>query len=106
MARDFAWSFYHSKAWKRTRQSYFDFRHGLCERCLRAGRYTPGEIVHHKVHLTPQNIGNASVSLSFDNLELVCRRCHAAEHPEIYGEVSEPRVAFDAEGNVVRRGIG
>lgn len=63
----------------------------------------PGEIVHHKVHLTPKNIGDPSVSLSFDNLELVCRDCHAAEHPEIYGgqEKAPRRVGFDEEGNLV-----
>lgn len=104
MAREFAKAFYRSTAWKRTRRAYFDYRHGLCERCIRRGVLEAGEIVHHKRHLTPQNINDPSVTLAFDNLELVCRKCHAVEHPEIYGEVFEPRVAFDADGNVVRIG--
>lgn len=102
MAREFAKAFYKSKAWKNTRAAYFAFRNGLCEHCLSRGRYTPGEIVHHKIHLTPKNIDNPVITLGFNNLELVCRECHAKEHPEIYGERPEPRVAFDADGNVIR----
>lgn len=104
MAREFAKGLYRSKAWKRVRKAYFKYRHGLCERCMRRGILAPGEIVHHKVHLTPANVHDPSVALSFDNLELLCRKCHAVEHPEIYGDVFEPRVAFDADGNVVRIG--
>lgn len=104
MAREFAKGLYRSRAWKRVRKAYFEYRHGLCERCMRRGVLTPGEIVHHKVHLTPSNVHDPSVALSFENLELLCRKCHAIEHPEIYGEVFEPRVAFDADGNVVRIG--
>lgn len=102
MAREFAKAFYKSKAWKNTRAAYFSFRNGLCEKCQARGKYVPGEIVHHKVHLTPNNIDNPVITLGFDNLELVCRECHAREHPEIYGEIAEPRVAFDEYGNVVR----
>lgn len=106
MAREFARSFYKSKAWKQTRQAYFEYRHGLCERCLSRGIYKPGEIVHHREHIQPWNIDDASVTLSFDNLELLCRDCHAAAHPEIFKKQEpERRVAFDADGNVVRLGI-
>lgn len=102
MARDFAWAFYHSKAWKSTRDSYYESVPGhLCEKCLKRGLYTPGSIVHHKTHLSPDNINDTSVTLSFDNLELVCRKCHAEEHPEIYGERQPMRVSFDADGNIV-----
>lgn len=107
MARDFARQFYRSQAWRDTRDAYFRMRHGLCERCWQHGRVTPGEIVHHKVHLTPENIDDPEITLSFDNLELLCRDCHAEEHPEIYGvrheRAQRPRVAFDEYGNVVQR---
>lgn len=101
MAREFAEGFYHSKAWKSTRRAYFESRHGLCERCLARGEVTAGEIVHHKVHLTPQNISDPAIALSFSNLELLCRDCHGAAHSE---RVFEQRVAFDEHGNLVRRG--
>lgn len=106
MAREFAKAFYHSKAWRGVRDAYFRSTRGLCERCLREGRLTPGAIVHHKVHLTPENINDPDVALSFDNLEVVCRDCHAKEHPEIYkgAPKQEARVAFDEDGNVLRIG--
>lgn len=106
MSRDFARKFYHGKAWKATRAAYARSVDGLCERCLSAGRVVPGDIVHHKVHLTPSNISDPEVSLSFRNLELLCRDCHAAAHPEIYGRGGgpRPRFCFDADGNLVDLG--
>lgn len=100
--RDFAASFYHSKQWKCTRNAYAEKVNHLCERCLAKGRITAGEIVHHKTHLSPDNINNPSITLSFDNLELLCRKCHAIKHPEIYGkDIREQRVMFDENGNVI-----
>jgi 5-methylcytosine-specific restriction endonuclease McrA len=78
--KEFATSFYTSRVWADTRRAYRKSVGGLCERCLANGRIVPGEIVHHKIHLTPDNINNPSITLSFDNLELVCRECHAIEH--------------------------
>ena len=104
MSREFAKAFYHSPAWRRVRDAYMKDGQGLCERCLRNGRYRPAVIVHHKVHLTPENIHDPRISLDFDNLERLCRDCHAKEHPEIYGEVRQTRWAFDEEGNMVRNG--
>lgn len=104
MSREFAKAFYHSKAWRKTRDKYYHHQHGLCERCARAGKLTQGEIVHHIQHLSPQNIDNPMITLNFDNLMLVCRDCHALEHGEIYEakEKAKPaRVAFDVDGNVV-----
>ena len=103
MARDFATAFYHSPAWKKTRESYMKLGQGLCEPCLRRGRYTQAAIVHHKVHLSPENINDPKITLDYSNLERVCRDCHAKEHPEIYGDANAraPRWTFDEEGNVV-----
>ena len=72
--------FYKTEAWKACREAYAKSVGGLCERCLKKGRVVPGEIVHHKVHLDAENVNDATVSLSFDNLELLCRECHGAEH--------------------------
>ena len=109
MAREFAKRFYHSKQWKATRDAYMRTQHGLCERCKERGIIKNASIVHHKVHLAPDNINDPQISLSFDNLEAVCRDCHAEEHPEVYGwdaEREPMRVAFDENGNVVKPGIG
>lgn len=102
MARDFAYAFYHSAAWRKCRDTYMRMGEGLCEPCLARGVYTPAVIVHHKVKLTPENIDDPEVTLNFEHLERVCRKCHADEHPEIYPQRQAPRVWFDKDGNVVR----
>ena len=78
--KDFAAGFYKSQAWKRTRTAYAKAQGGLCEKCYAQGKIVPGEIVHHKIQLTPANINDTTVTLNWNNLELVCRECHAEEH--------------------------
>lgn len=80
MAKDFAKAFYKSDAWEQTREAYRRSVGGLCEECLAKGIYNPGVIVHHKIHLTPDNIGDPEVTLGWGNLMLVCRDCHARIH--------------------------
>ena len=94
--QEWAREFYFSPAWRSCRAAYIRKAGGLCERCLKKGIYTSGEIVHHKVHLTPENIGDPTITLSFDNLELVCRNCHADIHQR-----KEKRYRFDEFGRVV-----
>ena len=76
----FAYAFYISPEWIKCRQAYAKSKGLLCERCFSRGLVTPGEQVHHKIKLTPANIHDPSVSLNWDNLELLCRRCHQEEH--------------------------
>lgn len=95
MAQDWAKAFYKSKAWQQTRTAYAASVGGLCEDCLRRGEYRPGEIVHHKVHLTPENINNPAVSLSWSNLELLCRDCHGKMHG------NQKRYKVDEFGKVI-----
>ena len=94
--QDFAFTFYNSQAWKDCRAAYRKSVRGLCETCLKHGIYTPGEIVHHKVVLTPKNINDPDVSLNWDNLMLVCRNCHAAEHDR-----KKRRYKIDSYGRII-----
>ena len=80
MAKAYAKAFYSSKTWQDCRNEYAKRRNHLCEDCLRRGIYRPGEIVHHKIELDPINIERPEVALNFDNLELLCRECHAKRH--------------------------
>lgn len=89
MAKPFAKKFYSSFAWYTCRNAYAKKAHYLCENCLRRGIYRPGEIVHHKIELDPTNINNPEIALSFDNLELLCRECHAERHRMSGGRWSE-----------------
>lgn len=78
--KDYAKSFYKSKRWQTTRLAYLKSVGGLCERCMKKGLYRPAVIVHHKVYITAENIHTPEVTLSWDNLEAVCRECHEQEH--------------------------
>lgn len=94
--------FYNSSAWKECRKAYKSSVGGLCEKCLERGIFTPGEIVHHKIHINPDTVEDPDVALSFDNLELVCRNCHALEHPELYGH-EKRRYVVGAGGHISPR---
>ena len=96
MAKDFATDFYNSKAWRETRAMIWARDFGLCARCGE-----PGAVVHHKEHLTPRNIGIQHIALGADNLETLCRDCHAIEHE---GELPADRgLMFDGRGELVER---
>lgn len=92
--KDYAKRFYKSKQWQECRAAYAKSVGGLCEICLRNGTYKPGEIVHHINHITPDNITDPAVLLSWDNLQLVCRDCHGQLHR------SERRFVVDDLGRV------
>ena len=93
--------FYYTRTWKQCRSGYIKSKGGLCEKCLSKGLIVPGEIVHHKIHLTADNINDPNITLNWDNLELVCRKCHAEEHEEVYikngGHVRRYRVNESGE---------
>ena len=73
-------AFYVTWTWRKCRAAFAKSKGNLCERCLKRGIYKPGAIVHHKINLTPETIKDPNVALSFDNLELLCRDCHALAH--------------------------
>lgn len=93
--KPFAKEFYSSGAWKNTREAYAKSKRNLCEICLSKGLYKAGVIVHHKIHLTPDNINDPNVALNWDNLQLVCRDCHAQIHDK-----RQRRYKIDEAGKV------
>ena len=101
MAQEFAKKFYNSSVWKKTRAAYLKSVHYLCERCLVEGRCEPANIVHHKIHLTPTNINNPSITLDFKNLEAVCKSCHDDTHNP--SATTQKDVTFDENGNLIKK---
>lgn len=71
--------FYKNKAWQRVQNNYIQ-THRYCERCLKKGLYIPAKIVHHKKHLTKEDIRKPEILYGFDNLESLCLDCHNKEH--------------------------
>lgn len=93
MAREFAKSFYNSKAWKVTRLTVLEREHFLCERCGE-----PASQVHHKIWLRPDNINDPNITLNLENLEALCETCHQHEH-----YLQDRGYAFDEEGNIIKK---
>lgn len=71
---------------------------GLCERCFAMGAFSPAKLVHHKTHLTPENIDDPGVSLDYDNFQRLCQDCHAIVH----SNQQESRTVFNADGTEER----
>lgn len=96
--KEFAKDFYNSAAWINCRTAYLSSRRYLCERCLADGQYTAADTVHHIIKLTPNNIHDPEITLSWKNLMAVCRDCHAAMHSG-----RRMRYKVDANGNITAR---
>lgn len=77
MAKSWARSFYRSPEWERVRRAALVRDHGMCQH---PGCNHPAQEVHHIIHLTPDNINDATISLNLDNLQSLCRECHMREH--------------------------
>lgn len=92
MAREFARGFYTSAAWIKTSRAFMQSKNYVCERCGGVA-----EIAHHKKYLSPQNISDPNIALSWGNLEALCRDCHAAEH-----QLKKNKCYFDEAGNIER----
>ena len=77
-------AFYTSWTWRKCRKAFSKSKGNLCERCLKRGKINPGTKeqpleTHHKIPLTDDNINDPSVTLNWDNLELLCHKCHEEE---------------------------
>jgi len=90
--KDYAKSFYKGKAWQNCRNYYYLLQHGICQRCG-----SSGDIVHHKIYITPSNINDPSITLNYDNLELLCIDCHNREHFSKYNN----GIKWDSNGEPI-----
>ncbi len=85
--------FYRSDEWHLARAIKICDANGICEKCG-----VPGNEVHHKIHLTINNVDNHSISLNQDNLILLCTDCHNKEHHRFGRNTT---YVFDDEGNLI-----
>ena len=66
----------YGRAWHRIRARYVE-KHPLCEMCLKEGRLTPVEEVHH---ILPISRGGTHAE---ENLMSLCQSCHTKIHREM-----------------------
>lgn len=93
--KDYARNFYNSKQWKETQAAYMSSKHYICERCGNIAK-----ICHHKTYITPENINDPNITLSWSNLEALCQTCHTQEH--LSGGICAEGLAFDSKGNLIQ----
>ena len=85
--RELRKSAYNTTAWRKLRLAHVK-QHPLCEECLKNGKVTAGDSVHHKKSPFKGNDVNWNLFLDPDNLETICRECHARVHADESGHIS------------------
>ena len=79
-------NFYKSDVWHKVREEVILRAKGRCEICGKVGRE-----VHHKIHLTLDNLDDPSIALNKDNLILLCTECHNKIHGRFNRRLSKYR---------------
>ncbi len=96
MAREFSRKFYDSPMWRKVRKSFIAHRQsidgGMCQKC----KDRTGYIVDHIIELSPENINDTEITLSWSNLQYLCLPCH---NTKTFGE-QEERYYFDSNGMI------
>lgn len=97
MSKETQW-FYGTQAWIQTQKAFMKSKRGLCELCLKDGLITPAKVVHHKVKVTASNMHDPKITLSWDNLQALCRKHHDEMHKT---KRKYSRGYFDSFGNLI-----
>ena len=87
-------NFYKSDVWHKVREEVILRAKGRCEVCGK-----PGTEVHHKIHLTLDNVDDPSIALNLDNLLLLCKECHNKMHGRFNGRL--PKYKWNEDGDLV-----
>lgn len=92
--------FYKSRAWRRARQAYIEYRTaidgGLCEVC----GDELGKIVHHKIWLDDENCNDPDISLNPKRFKYECQTCHNKEVDPRKTTMS--RCLYGENGEIIR----
>ena len=96
--KDYAKGFYRTKQWQSVRDFVMSRDARLCQDCLKQGRITMAEEVHHVIPITKDNIKDPEITLNPDNLISLCRECHKLRHG-----AHDRRYKVDELGRVVSK---
>lgn len=72
--------FYRTEEWAALTEKLKQQSHGVCAQCQKTIADWSLLIVHHKIHLTLENMKDPNISLNEKNLEVICLDCHNKEH--------------------------
>ena len=82
---------YNTKEWKALRLSFL-IQHPLCAECLKEGKVTPADQVHHRASPFAKGQINYALLLDENNLESICAYHHAMEHQKERGYTSPEEI--------------
>ena len=93
-------AFYVTWTWRKCRTAFAKSKGNLCEHCLKRGIIEPGSKdqpleVHHKIPITADNVNDPNVTMNWNNLELLCKKCHDEQKAK-----KPKRWRVDANGRV------
>ena len=70
---------YNQVSWRKTRDTYMK-EHPICEECLKYGKVTPAEDIHHINSPFKNGEINYTLLLDYNNLMALCKTCHSNIH--------------------------
>lgn len=81
--------FYKSNQWQEFREIFIDKEleekgELICERCKKHIYEKSDCVLHHIVPLNESNVNDPSISVNFDNIELLHKSCHNIKHEKGY----------------------
>lgn len=82
---------YQNRHWRKLRDTYLK-EHPICEECLKHGKVTPAEDVHHIKSPFRGGEINYNMLLDYHNLESVCKDCHGEIHAAQQGHHSPEKI--------------
>ena len=82
---------YQNRHWRKLRDTYLR-ENPLCEECLKHGKVTPAEDVHHIKSPFRGGEINYNMLLDYHNLESVCKDCHGEIHAAQQGHQSPEKI--------------
>ena len=78
---------YNNADWRALRNTYIKM-HPLCEECLKKGKVTPAQDVHHIKSPFKNGEINYHLLLDIHNLMSVCKECHSNIHNKQLGNTT------------------
>lgn len=90
----------YGKEWTRVRKVILARDGGLCQVCLKAGVYTPGNIVDHvtsKAAAAAMRWSQARIDDPM-NLQAICRTCHDIKTEQEQGKTKRPVITTGLDG--------
>lgn len=73
-------AFYSTWQWRKCKDAFLVSKNHLCEICMSRGLIEPATQVHHRIHITPENLNDPNITLNHDNLMALCDECHREQH--------------------------